>query len=34
VITQGRFCGTGTRFLEDNGRAAIEGLFARTFSTK
>jgi hypothetical protein len=31
VITQPRFAGTGTRFLEDNGRAAIEGLFARTF---
>jgi hypothetical protein len=25
------FAGTGTRFLEANGRAAIEGLFARTF---
>jgi hypothetical protein len=31
LITQARFCGTGTRFLEDNGRAAIEALFARTF---
>jgi hypothetical protein len=31
VITQPRFAGTGTRFLEENGRAAIEGLFARTF---
>ncbi len=26
-----RFTGTGTRFLEDNGRAAIEQLFARSF---
>jgi hypothetical protein len=31
VIHQPLFCGTGTRFLRDNGRAAIEGLFARTF---
>jgi hypothetical protein len=31
VIRQPYFCGTGTRFLRDNGRAAIEGLFARTF---
>jgi hypothetical protein len=31
TITQPRFCGTGTRFLEDNGRKAIEGLFRRTF---
>lgn len=31
VIRQPLFCGTGTRFLRDNGRAAIDGLFARTF---
>lgn len=31
VITEARFTGTGTRFLEDSGRAAIEGLFSRTF---
>jgi hypothetical protein len=24
--------GTGTRFLKDNGRAAIEALFARSFA--
>ena len=32
TIRQPLFCGTGTRFLEDNGRAAIDALFARTFS--
>ena len=31
VITRAHFCGTGTRFLADNGRAAIAALFARTF---
>ena len=31
VISQPHFTGTGTRFLQDNGRAAITGLFARTF---
>jgi hypothetical protein len=31
AIRQPYFCGTGTRFLRDNGRAAIAGLFARTF---
>jgi len=31
LITEPHFCGTGTRFLEENGRAAIDGLFARTF---
>ncbi len=31
-ITERHFTGTGTRFLRPNGRAAIEGLFARTFS--
>jgi len=31
VITHLHFTGTGTRFIEDNGRAAIEELFARSF---
>ena len=31
VIRQPLFCGTGTRFLEDGGRAAIDALFERTF---
>src|SRR5262245_22165171 len=31
VITHPQFTGTGTRFLEANGRAAIAGLFSRTF---
>jgi len=31
VITHTHFTGTGTRFLADNGRAAIEGLFERSF---
>jgi hypothetical protein len=31
VISQPHFTGTGTRFVQDNGRAAIRGLFARTF---
>ena len=31
VITHPFFTGTGTRFLRANGRAAIEGLSARTF---
>jgi hypothetical protein len=31
VVSQSHFTGTGTRFLQDNGRAAIAGLFARTF---
>ena len=30
-IRQPLFCGTGTRFLEANGRAAIEALFTRSF---
>jgi len=30
-IVSSRFTGTGTRFLEPNGRAAIAGLFARSF---
>lgn len=31
TIEQPYFAGTGTRFLEDNGRKAIDELFARTF---
>ncbi len=31
VVSQKHFTGTGTRFLEDNGRKAIEELFARSF---
>jgi hypothetical protein len=31
IITHPHFTGTGTRFLEDNGRRAIEGLFERSF---
>jgi hypothetical protein len=31
VIRLPLFCGTGTRFLTDDGRAAIEALFARSF---
>jgi hypothetical protein len=31
VISQKHFTGTGTRFLEDNGRQAIEELFSRSF---
>ncbi len=31
VITQTHFTGTGTRFLEENGKAAIAGLFVRSF---
>jgi len=30
-IRQPLFCGTGTRFIEPNGLAAIEALFARSF---
>ncbi|MBQ9406681.1 MAG: hypothetical protein IJU37_08120 [Desulfovibrio sp.] len=32
VITHAHFAATGTRFLEDNGRVAIQNLFARSFS--
>ncbi len=32
VITHPHFTGTGTRFLEDQGRSAIEALFQRSFS--
>lgn len=31
-ITHEHFAGTGTRFLEDNGRIAIQDLFARSFT--
>lgn len=31
VIEHERFTATGTRFLEDNGRIAIQDLFARSF---
>ena len=34
VITHPHFTGTGTRFLEDNGRAAIADLFKRSFGEK
>jgi hypothetical protein len=31
IIAHPHFTGTGTRSLQENGRAAIEGLFARSF---
>lgn len=31
AISHTHFCGTGTRFLEENGRKAIEDLFANSF---
>jgi len=31
VISHTHFSGTGTRFLEENGKQAIAGLFARSF---
>jgi len=31
VITDENFTGTGTRFLEDNGKKALEELFSRSF---
>ena len=31
VITSSHFTGTGTRFLEENGKKALEELFARSF---
>lgn len=31
-ITENHFCGTGTRYLEENGKKAIEELFAKSFS--
>lgn len=33
VIGHSHFTATGTRFLEDNGRAAIEALFERSFGS-
>jgi hypothetical protein len=32
TITHPHFCGSGTRHLRDNGRAAIEALFKRSFA--
>jgi len=32
TITHPHFAGTGTRFLRDNGKTAIEQLFARSFA--
>jgi hypothetical protein len=32
VITQVHFTGTGTRLLEENGKKAIQALFARSFA--
>jgi hypothetical protein len=34
VIGRTRFCGTGTRFLSDDGKAAIHALFERSFGQK
>jgi hypothetical protein len=31
TITHPHFTGTGTRFIEDNGRAAVEALFDLSF---
>jgi hypothetical protein len=31
TIGQPHFCGTGTRFIRDNGLAALDALFARSF---
>ncbi|MDK2849210.1 MAG: hypothetical protein PWP34_2563 [Desulfuromonadales bacterium] len=31
VISHVHFAGTGTRFLEDNGKQAVDALFARSF---
>jgi hypothetical protein len=31
VISRTHFTGTGTRFLEDNGRLAIDELFEKNF---
>lgn len=33
VITKAHFTGTGTRFLEPNGKAAIAALFERSFAS-
>jgi hypothetical protein len=32
TISRPRFCGTGTRFLSDDGKAAIRSLFERSFT--
>ena len=32
TIEYAHFAATGTRFLEDNGRVAIQNLFARSFT--
>jgi hypothetical protein len=32
VITHAHFTGTGTRFMQDNGRQAVKDLFQRSFS--
>ncbi len=32
LITQPHFAGTGTRYLEENGRKAIQNLFERSFA--
>jgi hypothetical protein len=32
VIQHRHFTGTGTRFVKENGRAAIQALFARSFA--
>ncbi len=34
IITRDRFAGTGTRSLSDDGRAAIQGLFERSFGKR
>lgn len=31
VISDNHFCGTGTRFIDENGKAAIDALFERSF---
>lgn len=33
VISHAHFCGTGTRLLNDDGRAAIDALFERSFAS-
>jgi hypothetical protein len=32
VVEHAHFCGTGTRFLAENGQAAVDDLFARSFA--
>jgi hypothetical protein len=34
AVSRTHFVGTGTRFLSDDGKQAIRGLFERTFGTK